>query len=72
MATSVSFAHAWSTTLHDLTIREVFDLIAQRLGPTYGWQFSGAQDFRIITFHQGLLPNPSRSEHARSQEAGGR
>ncbi len=67
VGTSVSFARSWSTVLHEITIREVFDLIARQLGPTYGWQLSGAKDFRIITFHQGLSPNPSRSK---SKESG--
>jgi hypothetical protein len=56
----LSFAQPWSTTLRNVTVRDVLDRIAQQLGPSYGWQFSGAQDFRIVTFHQGLLPKPSR------------
>jgi hypothetical protein len=62
VGTSVSFARPWSTTLDGVTVREVFDLIARQLGPTYGWQLTGAKDFRIIAFHQGLSPNPSRSK----------
>lgn len=70
VGTSVSFARPWSTTLQGVSVREVFDLIARQLGPTYGWQLTGAQDFRIITFHQGLSPNPSRSERRQPQTSG--
>jgi hypothetical protein len=69
VGTSVSFARPWTTTLQNVTVREVFDLIARQLGPTYGWQFSGAQDFRIITFHQAILPNPSRSKQKQSEDS---
>lgn len=67
--TSVTFARPWSVKLQNVTVREVFDLIAQQLGPTYGWEFGGAQDFRIITFHQGILPNPSRNKQKESQDS---
>jgi hypothetical protein len=56
----LNFSEPWSTTLKDVTLREVVNKIAQRLGPSYGWQFSGAKDFRMITFHEGLLPKSSR------------
>jgi len=59
--TSLSFSQPWSATLKNVSVRDVLDGIAQRLGPSYGWQFSGAQDFRIVIFHQGLLPKPSRA-----------
>ena len=67
---SLGFAQPWSTTLKDVTVREVLDLIAEQLGPSYGWQFSGSQDFRIGTFHQGLLPQPSRSKKNQSEDSG--
>jgi hypothetical protein len=69
VGTSVSFASPWSTTLQGASVREVFDLIARQLGPTYGWQLTGAEDFRLIIFHQGLSPNPSRSD--RKQQTSG-
>jgi hypothetical protein len=58
----LNFSEPWSETLKDVTLREVVNKIAQQLGPSYGWQFSGAKDFRMITFHEGLLPKPSRSK----------
>lgn len=62
VGTALNFARPWSATLKDVTVREAVDQIAQQLGSAYGWQFSGAQDFRMVTFHEGLLPKPSRSK----------
>jgi hypothetical protein len=59
--TSATFARPWTATFRDVTIREVFDQIAQQLGPTFGWQFGGAADFRIITFHQRMTARPKRA-----------
>lgn len=56
---SFEFARPWTATLKDITVREALDEIAYQLGPSYGWQLSGAQDFRVVTFHEGLLPKPS-------------
>jgi hypothetical protein len=67
---SVNFGRPWSTTVRNVTVRDVFNLIARQLCPTCGWEFAGAQDFRIVTFHQHLMPRPSRSEHAQSREPG--
>jgi hypothetical protein len=47
-------AKPWTVTLKDVTVREVLDQIAQQFGPSYGWQFYGAQNFRMITFHESL------------------
>lgn len=68
----LNFARPWSTTLHNVSVREVFNSVANRLGPTYGWQFAGAQDFRIITFHQILLPTPSRIRQATGEKTNAR
>lgn len=68
----VNFAKPWNATLKGVTIREVLNDIAQQLGPTYGWQFSGAQDFRMVTFHEGLSPRPSRSRQHQSESLGAR
>jgi hypothetical protein len=68
--TSLDFVPPWSATFQNVSVREVFDFISARLGPTYGWQFGGAQDFRIITFHQALLPSPSPSKHPHPERAG--
>jgi hypothetical protein len=51
---SLDFAKPWTVTLKDVIIREVLDQIAQQFGPSYGWQFYGAQNFRMITFHESL------------------
>jgi hypothetical protein len=58
----LNYSRPWTTTLKDVTVREIVDQIAAQLGPTYGWQFGGAQDFRVITFHEGLLPKPSATK----------
>ena len=55
----LDFAEPWSVTLNDVTVREVLNRIAQQFGPAYGWEFSGAQNFRMIRFHEALLPKPS-------------
>jgi hypothetical protein len=56
--TSLTFAKLWAATFRNITIREIVDQIAQQLGPTYGWQFGGAADFRVITFHERLSAMP--------------
>ncbi len=58
---SVTFAKPWTATFREITIREAFDQIAQQFGSTYGWQFGGATDFRIITFHQRMA---AKAKHA--------
>jgi hypothetical protein len=55
---SVGFSHSWTASFKDIAVREAFDKIAQQLGPTYGWQFGGAADFRVITFHERLSVKP--------------
>jgi len=57
----LSFVHPLTATFRNITVREVFDYVAQQFGPTYGWQFGGAADFRVITFHQRLAPKPKPS-----------
>ncbi len=52
-----NFAEPWTATFHDTTVREMLNRIAQQLGPTYGWQFGGAADFRVITFHSRISPS---------------
>jgi hypothetical protein len=63
---SLNFAHPWTETVENVTVREMFDHIAEQFGPTYGWQFSGAQNFRTITFHEAILPKPSLASTAGS------
>lgn len=56
---SLRFAKPWTVSYNNISVREAFDKIAEQLGPTYGWQFSGAADFRVIRFHQGISPKAS-------------
>jgi len=51
---SVSFSQPYSATFKNITVREAFDRIAMQLGIGYGWQFGGARNFRVITFHNRL------------------
>jgi hypothetical protein len=67
---SLNFANPWTVRLENMTVREVFNRIAQQFGASYGWQFSGAEDFRALTFHQRLLPQP-RHKQTVSHGAGG-
>lgn len=57
--TSLSFPKPWTATFSNVTVRQAFDYIAQHLGPTFGWQFGGADDFRVLTFHDRLTENPA-------------
>jgi hypothetical protein len=60
----LDFPRPWNTTLKNVTVREIANQIARQLGSSYGWQLSGAADFRMITFHEGLLPRPSRGKQS--------
>jgi hypothetical protein len=55
---SLRFAKPWTASFKNISVREAFDRIAEQVGPTSGWQFGGAEDFRVITFHDSLAPNP--------------
>ena len=68
---SLGFASPWTASLKDLTVREALDKIAQQLGRNYGWQFGGAADFRVVTFHERICPKPSLSEHDLSKRPAG-
>ncbi len=65
--TSITFSHSWTASFKDITVREAFDKIAQQLGPTYGWQFGGATDFRVLTFHERLGVRPKNVKQPPSQ-----
>ena len=51
---AINFAVPWTASFKDITVREAFDKIAQQIGSNYGWQFTGAADFRIVTFYVRL------------------
>ena len=55
---SLDFASPWTATFRNVTVREVLNAIAQQFGPSYGWEFSGTQDFRMIRFHESLSVRP--------------
>lgn len=62
---SLSFSRPWTASFKNITVRELLDKIAEQMGRNYGWQFSGAADFRIVTFHYQLLPRPPKTEPAK-------
>lgn len=70
VGTPLNFARPWNTTLRNVTVREALDDIAQQLGSTYGWVLSGGQDFRMVTFHEQILPRPSRHPEKGSRPSG--
>ncbi|HKW75172.1 MAG TPA: hypothetical protein VJN64_06575 [Terriglobales bacterium] len=54
--TGFTFSEPLTHEFRDVTVRQALDEIAQILGPTYGWQLSGAEDFRVVMFHTRLRP----------------
>jgi hypothetical protein len=59
---SINFARPWTASFQNISVREALDKIARQLGPTYGWQFGGSAEFRVITFHERLsVKGPSKS-----------
>lgn len=55
---NTDFQRASNLTFANVTLREALNRIAQTLGPTYGWQFSGTEDFHYLAFHDYLIPAP--------------
>ncbi len=55
---SFAFSQPLTREFHNVTVRQAFNELARQLGPTYGWQFSGADDFRLIVFHERLAVSP--------------
>ena len=49
-----SFSKPWTTTFHDITVRQGLNRIAHQLGPSYGWQIGGHVGVRLIMFHYKL------------------
>lgn len=49
-----NFAKPWTTTFHNITVRQALNRIAHQLGPTYGWQIGGNANQRMIMFHYKL------------------
>lgn len=58
---SINFARPWTASFKDITIREAFDKIAQQIGSNYGWQFTGAADFRLVIFYARLGTMPTNN-----------
>src|SRR6266404_2322478 len=57
--TAVNFAHPWTASFKEITVREAFDKIAEQIGRNYGWQFTGAADFRLVVFYARLGTMPT-------------
>jgi len=57
---ALNFARPWTVQFKNITVREFLDEIAREFGPTYGWQFGGAADFRVMTFHERLAAKGMR------------
>ncbi|HXE91722.1 MAG TPA: hypothetical protein VNK82_12255 [Terriglobales bacterium] len=51
-----TFGAPWTATFEEMTVREAFNRIAQQLGPSYGWQYTGTEEFQLITFHEKVQP----------------
>lgn len=49
-----NFPTPWTETFAYLSVRAALNRIASHMGPTYGWQLSGKQNFRIVSFHAKL------------------
>jgi hypothetical protein len=48
---SIQFGAPWTTELRSTSVRRVMNDIARQLGGSWGWQLSGSEEFRVITFH---------------------
>jgi hypothetical protein len=51
-------------TFSNVSLREALNQIARSLGPTYGWQFSGTEEFHYVVFHDYLIPSESEPDEA--------
>jgi hypothetical protein len=58
---SLSFSRLWTASFKNITIRELLDKIAEQMGGNYGWQFGGAANFRMVTFHVRLGTMPTNN-----------
>jgi hypothetical protein len=38
-----------------MTLRQALNVIAEAMGQSHGWQFTGTKDFRCMVFHEHLL-----------------
>lgn len=56
---AINFARPWTVSFKDITIREAFDRIAQQIGSSYGWQFTGSNEFRLVIFYARLGTMPT-------------
>ncbi len=51
---STTFAKPPKATFRNVTVREALNRIAEQLGPTWGWQFSGTNEFKFVVFHERI------------------
>lgn len=49
------YSQPFSGTYRSLTIRQILNRIAQHLGPTHGWVFTGTDEFNLLQFHARLM-----------------
>lgn len=45
-------------SFQDMTLRQALNLIAESMGNSHGWQFSGTTEFRYMVFHAKLVITP--------------
>ena len=67
-----NFDNPWTATFANLSIREILDELAEHLCSDCGWTFGGADNFRVIQFHERLLPEnprPTQTEGKNSQNS---
>jgi hypothetical protein len=64
------FESPWTDSFTNLSVREIFDEIAEHLCGGCGWTLTGAKNFRIVQFHgqlsasdSGQAPLPGRVAH---------
>ncbi|MCI0746302.1 MAG: hypothetical protein L0Y58_12935 [Verrucomicrobia subdivision 3 bacterium] len=57
---SANFAKPWTTGIAGVSVRQLFNRIAQQLGPEYGWIVSGNAKVRLFNFHAQLEPTTPR------------
>jgi hypothetical protein len=54
----------------DTTLREALNQIAEGLGASYGWQFSGTRDFRYLVFHKRLILDSTKKAAGAKERRG--
>jgi hypothetical protein len=63
------FDKPWTARFTNLSIREILDELAEHLCSDCGWTLGGASNFRVIQFHEHLLPVDPRPVKPPSKNA---